>query len=286
MATATNGTEEKVSQPNRASGRGPSYPALTIEEALRKADQFWNAEKRSTAPMAAAAGHWGYSSTSSSGKVAVAALLHFGLMVDIGASAARTVKLTPRALDIILDMPNSPKRLEALRDAVRTPKLYADIMAKWPASELPSDQTLRYYLVREKNFNEASVEGFLKDFRASLAYARLDKPDTITEISYKAEVEETALAQDSSEAIGRGYSPDDHTRTARIAAQKLGLGRPVSEQEIASGKLGRQNRFRLLATGEVGSKELSYLIRLLEAQKAVLAEEEEEEDLDSDGNPQ
>src|SRR5258706_3495825 len=109
------GVEERVTA-SKSSGRGPSYPALTIEEAIGKARKFWNAEKRNAAPIAAAAKHWGYSETSSSGKVVTAALLQFGLLQDQGSSDSRMVKLTDRALDIVLADEASPKRLKAVQE--------------------------------------------------------------------------------------------------------------------------------------------------------------------------
>jgi hypothetical protein len=160
--------------------RGPSYPSMSLEEAIGKAMQFWTAEKRNAAPVEVAARNWGYSPSSSSGKVVTAALLHFGLLEDSGAGATRTVKLTGRALDILLDeVSDSPRRIQALQDAVREPRIYTDVLNKWPPSELPSDQTLRFYLLREKSFNEGAISAFIKDFRASLAYAKLDKTPTI-----------------------------------------------------------------------------------------------------------
>lgn len=160
--------------------RGPSYPSMNIEEAIGKAQQIWSAEKRNAAPVEVVSKDWGYSPTSSSGKMAVAALLHYGLLENSGAGQQRMVKLTGRALDIILDeVADSPRRVQAVKDAVRAPKLYADIMAKWPPQELPSDQTLRFYLLREKSFNEGSIASFIKDFRASISFAKLDKTPTI-----------------------------------------------------------------------------------------------------------
>lgn len=160
--------------------RGPSYPAMNIEEAIGKAQQLWTAEKRNAAPVEVVSKDWGYSPASSSGKMTVAALLHYGLIEDSGSGQQRMVRLSGRALDIILDdVADSPRRVQAIRDAVRAPKLYADIMAKWSPQELPSDQTLRFYLLREKSFNEGSISAFIKDFRSSIAFANLDKTTKI-----------------------------------------------------------------------------------------------------------
>ncbi len=88
-------------------------------------------------------------------------------------------KQLPGSLYILLDQPNSPNRLRALKEAATAPKIYSDILGKWPAHELPSDQTIRFYLLRDKGFNDSAVSAFLKDFRASLSFANLDNPTTI-----------------------------------------------------------------------------------------------------------
>lgn len=268
-------TEEKTATAKSAAGRGPSYPAFGVEDAIKKAHQFWAAEKRSAAPIAAAAKHWGYSETSSSGKVAVAALLHYGLLEDHGSKDSRTVKLSPRGLDIILDEPESPKRLKAVQDAVRAPKLYADLLSKWPAHELPSDSTIRYYLLRDKGFNEGSVAGFLKDFRASVTYAKLDKPTNIPPSDQAEEGQETESDMLEAEVI-------DPPRAAGAAlagssvAKASGQAMPqVGEHEWLRGPLSREVGYRILVAGSMGPKEIGKLIKILEAQKAVLDDDDD-----------
>jgi hypothetical protein len=276
MATSTNGSEEKAAA-KAGGGRGPSYPAMGIEEAIQKAQQFWAAEKRSAAPIVAAARHWGYSETSSSGKVAVAALLHYGLLEDQGSKDSRTVKLSPRGLDIVLDAPDSPERLKAIQEAVRAPRLYADILTKWGAGELPSDQTMRYYLLRERGFNEGSVTGFLKDFRASVSFAKLDKPASITESTEAVEetdsVQATVDAGVTETARARVSASADSVSPKPGASSSLNAG----EREWLRGPLSRAAGYRLIVSGDMGPKEIGKLIKLLEAQKAVLDDEDEED---------
>ncbi len=164
--------EEAVSS-SKAGGRGISYPSLTLEEAITRAQQFYNHEKKGAAPLAAVAQHWGYSVKSSGLRLVAAALLHYGLMEDSGSNDARMLKLSARALDILLDEPNSPNRLKAIQAAAQSPKIIAEILAKWPANSLPSDATLRFWLIRDRNFKDEAADGFIKDFRSTIAYAKL-----------------------------------------------------------------------------------------------------------------
>jgi hypothetical protein len=191
---------EQETQASTRGVRGISYPAISLDEAISRAQQFWAAEKKNAAPVAAAGQHWGYTAKSSATRLVVAALLHYGLLEDLGSGDDRQVKLTDRALDILLDAPESPKRLKALQEAAMAPKINADIFSRWSPSELPSDQTLRFFLLRERNFNESSVDGFITDLRKTVGVAKLEltgeistKPDS----SAEARIEDPSIKLDA-----------------------------------------------------------------------------------------
>lgn len=169
--------EPQATTPNVAGGatsgkRGPAYPSIGLEDAVKLAHRLWDKEKKNAVPVASAAIAWGYSEKSSSVRGMVAATIAFGLLKDIGSGDDRKVQLSERALNIVLD---APDKLVMLQTAVRGPKIYADLLQKWSVHELPSDNTLKLYLIKDYNLNANAVDGFLKDFRASIGYAKLDK---------------------------------------------------------------------------------------------------------------
>lgn len=190
MANAKNTGQETGSKGSSA-GRGVSYPAISLEEAVKRAREFHEYERKNAAPLEAAAAHWKYSPSSSGVRTLVAALLGFGLMSHKGTGDQRQVQLTGRALDIILDM---PERAKALQDAVKSPKIYSELLTQWGPQELPSDQTIKAYLLRNKNFNPKTVEGFIKDFRDSVSYSGLTKYANIP--ASNASAEERAREQE------------------------------------------------------------------------------------------
>lgn len=150
--------------------RSVAYPFIPLATAIDRAQQFWEKERRSDAPVTSAVSHWGYAEKSSGGKQTLAALLQYGLLEDKGALGGRTVRLTEEAVDILL-MPKDDARRDALiKKCAKRPKLYAELLGKWPDT-LPSDPTIKYYLVREKNFNPNTVEAAISDFRATMAFA-------------------------------------------------------------------------------------------------------------------
>lgn len=154
-------------------GRSVAYPFISLEAAINRARQFWDHEGKNLAPMSAAASHWQYGLKTSGLRQTVSALKQYGLMADNGIGDDRQVKLTERALDILVEPEESQKRSAAIRAAATGPKIYAELLAKWNVKELPSDATITAYLLREKDFNRNSVSAFLEDFKANIAFANL-----------------------------------------------------------------------------------------------------------------
>lgn len=165
----------------KAVGRGVSYPFIGLEEAVEKARAFYVEERKSAAPVASAVKHFGYGESSSGGRSTISALLQFGLLEDEGRKEDRHVKLTDRALNILLDLPDSPERIKSLQECVRMPKLYAKLLEKY-SDELPSDHSIGYHLQRDYDFNPKTLHSFISDFRDSLAFAKLGKMAQINQI--------------------------------------------------------------------------------------------------------
>ena len=229
-------------------------------------------------------------------------------------------------MDILLDdVADSPRRLQAIRDAVNAPKIYADILNKWPPHEPPSDSTLKFYLLREKSFNEGAIDDFIKNFRLSIAFAKLDKTPTIAaveaigtvekpqktptldgpeiEIGDLVQWEASGVLRMEKPAVVRAFSEDRawafvegsetgipmeelllEQKGAPAPAKtppKLALPGQVFETPITAGEkewlrgpLSKATSYRLIVNGEVGPKEIGKLIKLLEAQKLVLDDDE------------
>ena len=164
---------ELASQPKRNRTRSPSYPYLDLPAALEKAAALWKAEGRHAVAVNVAMQHWGYKEESSTGYSCVAALKKFGLAEHEGIGETRQVRLSNLALTILLDNdPGSAGRRDALRTAALGPRIHAELWERYGA-ELPSEQSLRRFLVLERSFNEASVDELLAEYQATMAFAGL-----------------------------------------------------------------------------------------------------------------
>lgn len=159
---------DETGSSQRRKVRSPSFPFISLREAVDRARAFYEAEQRNAARPETAAAHWGYSPKSSGGKQTIAALRAFGLL-----EGDTLVKLSGRALRILLDeRQGSEERERLLKQAALLPPLHSRLWERYGA-DLPSAQTLRLSLILDEGFNENSVDDFLTEYKETLEFARL-----------------------------------------------------------------------------------------------------------------
>jgi hypothetical protein len=255
--------------------RGVSYPFMSLTEAVEAARKIYSAERKTPAPVAAAITHLGYAESSSGGRQTISALLQFGLLEDEGRKEDRHVKLTGYALDVLLAEEGSDIRKAALVACVKSPKIYKDIFAKWP-DELPSDSTIAYYLQRDKNFNPKAIQSFIKDLRSSLAFVGVVHPRDLDASSSENEPAAVqSIANPAGGAPARAIVPAHVTPSAADLMEHFRSKVATNEKEWMKGSLSKTTEFRLLIAGEIDAKQITRLIKLLEAQRMVLEDDEE-----------
>lgn len=162
--------------------RSPNFPFIDLKAAIQRAQQFYEREKRNAANVLVAGKHWGYGSKSSTIQQIVAALVAFGLLVDSGSKDSRMVRLSELALRILLSAADSPRQLAAIQEAALKPEIHRRLARKYPGG-LPSDENLRYELLFdwEPHFNETAVDGFIRNLKSTLEFARLPETDIISD---------------------------------------------------------------------------------------------------------
>lgn len=204
----------------KAKERSPSFPFISLDSALERAQQFYNQEKRGSAPFSVTADHWRYSPSSSGALQTAAALKNYGLMVDEGSGASRKLKLTDLALRILLDTrPDSVERKQYMRQAALTPSVAADIYSKW-ADGLPSEATLNHYLVLERGFSQSTS---LRTVNIIQENETLTKPSGQDKLSVYNENE--SITHESTYPMEQLTAIDTMNPTVQAAAFKSGVVR-------------------------------------------------------------
>src|SRR5574340_110258 len=174
-----------VDEPKRKRERSPSYPAISLGPAVEKAKDLYRVEKGYATPIYTILKHWGYRPRSGAGLVAVAALLKFGLLEDEGSGNARKAKITDLAQRIIRDTrEESPDRDRLLRESALRPQIHRELWERFGAA-LPSDSNLQHTLIFEYGFTDGGASEFIRQFKATIAFAQLGEEDMIepTEVS-------------------------------------------------------------------------------------------------------
>jgi hypothetical protein len=169
-----------ASVPPKKKHRSPAYPAISLAQAIKRAEEFYKHEVRNPASFNAAASHWDYSPTSSGALLTLAALKSFGLFTELESATGRTVQLSPLGLKIVADKrPVSAERDAAIKEAALKPKIHAMIWRRYNGT-LPSDAELQYRLENDWKFNINSIKSFVKELKDTISFAKLSESDSVS----------------------------------------------------------------------------------------------------------
>lgn len=175
--------------------RSPAYPSLNLAEAINRAQAFFNQEGRAPVPPEVAVKAWGYNTLNGASARVLAAVRQYGLLEDVNGD----VRVSERALTILLEPDISEERLEAMREAAQQPQVFNDILTAFP-EELPSEQGLVAHLVRKSGFTEEGARKVNSVLRATLELAGNSEGDRSAHGASETPVEELSKTQQTSTA--------------------------------------------------------------------------------------
>lgn len=144
--------------------RSPSFPFISLPEAIQRARLFFELEGRNLVIPEVAVAHWGYASKSSGGRQTVAALKAFNLMEDVNGR----LRLTDVGQHLVLREPGSPESNVLLRQVALAPPLFRKLWDRYGA-KLPPAQNVRNFLVLDLKLNKNSVESLVRSYAETVA---------------------------------------------------------------------------------------------------------------------
>lgn len=147
--------------------RSPKYPLITITDAIAKTRVIYQYEKKAKTTAAVALGHLGYNTQTGAAARVLSALQQYGLIDKTDGQ----YHVSDQAFRIFNLPEGDLERTKLMREAALKPTLFKELLSKYPDG-LPSDATLKSYLIINKDFNENSVDYFFKVFKASINLAR------------------------------------------------------------------------------------------------------------------
>jgi hypothetical protein len=170
--------------------RSPSYPSAGLETCVKWARKVWESEKKSATGALVVAKAMGYGSLSGASRVGISAMKKFGLLAEEGTDK---VRLTEDAVKYFL-LPDEDTKLALLRRLACKPPIIHEFIASHPDG-LPSDDTLRYNLIAERDFIDEAATTFIKALRETVRFAKLDAADYRRDQMAPSPSEDVASAQ-------------------------------------------------------------------------------------------
>jgi hypothetical protein len=164
-------SEQPRTPAKKPKGRSPAYPAISLETAIQRARQLYEKERRHPTRVVDIASHWDYKSLNGPAAQSIAALKKYGLLADEGTGEDRKAQLSDLA-DTILLHPDEATRRVAIQDAALRPAIHRELWEKYH-EDLPSDRTLLWDLTRDRGFTETGASEFIREYRATIAFAQL-----------------------------------------------------------------------------------------------------------------
>ncbi len=157
--------------------RSPNYPAIDLSVAVERAKQLYGSVQRGGFTPEDAAKAWGYSGPTDRVRRALGALRQYGL---IEAKKGSDARLTNAALTLALREPESKEFQAALREALRGPGLFNELIDSGRANDAVG--ALMHYLVVNKMFTKEGASTLVEVLKASLAFAGVATDEDTTEL--------------------------------------------------------------------------------------------------------
>jgi hypothetical protein len=288
--------------------RSPQFPYVGLQRAVELTAAFYAKAKKYEVALSGAAKDWQLSATSSSlGRVA-AALQSFGLVELSGSGDTRRVKITEAGWRVIED-PRPEERRRLLEKAAVNPPVFAEYAEKWAGGRPDDDHAI--FQLKERGFTDEGAPKFLRVFDETKRFFPTTNNDKssasegfkpLVETDYGGAKEGDFVQWESGGTL-KFSEPKQvvsvHETGDWVFVEGSQTGIPMSEvivqdapeprreppvldkiekrpgeAEWLRGPLSRETSYRLLISGDMGPKEIGKLIKVLEAQKAVLSDDD------------
>ncbi|UIJ45374.1 hypothetical protein LZK98_20425 [Sphingomonas cannabina] len=231
-----------------ADTRSPRYPRISLLAAVNHTSRFYEEAHRSAIETDTAYKILGFSGKSGTSATVLGALRQYGLLEGLRG----TVRISDLALAILEPSSNQEKK-DALEMAAFKPEIFSEIRTHFSGHIPRSDEALRSYLIRNKDFSSSGAGDCIASLR-----------QTISEIGTIAEEE----VVDPNPA--RGTVEEPNTATAEISISRS----PASDRLVERLTLSRTCNVELAFEGPLTETALNRLIQHIEIMKAVWTDEE------------
>ena len=152
--------------------RSPSYPSISLKEAIEKVTMIYEQNYQSPVQRAVAAELMGYGGLNGKSLGVLAALSKYGLIEGRGDDT----RVSDLALSIIAHEPGAPERGTAIQTAASKPELFSEIDNRFAGGKA-SDAAIRSYLITQK-FIPSAADAVVRSYRETKQLAATESVNT------------------------------------------------------------------------------------------------------------
>lgn len=245
------------------SNRSPNYPNISLSDAILRVTKAYALDRDAPLDRTVAAKHIGYSSRSGASDKTIAAISQFGLFEKAGTGEVRVSQL---ALDIIHPL-DETKRREALQIAAYKPSAFQLLRTRYGAGVTPSKDSAESYLIRE-GFNSAAITKLYSAYESTCQFLKQEGASDFI-------VPSESNTQDSASQETQPAHEPLRAPTPQPASPVRNTENSGMQRMLTQGMLSKGSTFEIIVTGKIGPREIDTLIRKLEIDKEILADEDD-----------
>ncbi len=153
--------------------RSPSYPSVSLPEAIERVHEFFHAWGQQDAGFEESLKQWGYTPRSDVGRRLVASMTSYGLLEKTGPNRSnQRLRINKSVLASLFDArAASDERSDMILQMALKPDIYRRVWERW-GSDLPDDARFQRYLVNELDFNPRAISRFARCYADTIGLAR------------------------------------------------------------------------------------------------------------------
>jgi len=239
--------------------RSPSFPFISLKAAVARLQDFEEKFLRQEPTADRVYLAWGMKGDTSQSQQTLAALKSFGLIDYKGTGPKRPVAISDMGRKYLRAQQDGIKQ-DLLKMFALKPKWISYFWSKWGADRVPDEIRLDA-LVLDHKFNENAAPKFLKVYDETIAFAGLSSSDKVT----------VDIVDDDDGEEGEPMEIPAGVPGARRDPAPVIL--ETGERVLTTGMLAKDARFKLVVTGQIGPKEIDILIRKLQLDREILADQ-------------
>jgi hypothetical protein len=247
--------------------RSPNFPCVSLKTAVDRLVAFEKYFTRHPASLSKAGLAWGFKENSDQALQVLSAMRYYGLIEYQGNPPARQAVISEQGRTYLRAQQDSIKQ-EVLRQAALRPRMIRKFWDLWGADRLP-DPICKDDLVLHNGFSDRGAPLFLKIYDDTIAFAGLAHPDKVPPDSAEVIDDSDDSATEEDELPGQPSERNPPPPAKKVTVME-------GERELTIGLLSKDASFRLIVSGPIGVREIERLIKKLELDKEILADDGEE----------